>query len=71
MTSLDILAIAGSLRSGSYNAALVRAAQRHAPDGMDVTIYDGLRDKCDCSLRLPIRPRGSRQSFSDSGCASK
>jgi chromate reductase len=44
MTSLEILAIAGSLRSSSYNAALVRAAQRHAPDGMDVTIYDGLRD---------------------------
>ena len=44
MTPLDILAISGSLRSGSFNSALVRAAQRHAPDGIDVTIYDGLRD---------------------------
>jgi chromate reductase len=44
MTALDILAISGSLRRGSYNSALVRAAQRHAPDGMDVTIYDALRE---------------------------
>ena len=44
MTRLDILAISGSLRTGSYNAAMVRAAQEHAPDDIDVTIYDALRD---------------------------
>ncbi len=37
---LDILAIPGSLRRGSFNAALLRAAQAAAPDDVSVEIYD-------------------------------
>ena len=37
-----ILAISGSLRAGSYNSALLRAAVELAPDSMMIDIYDGL-----------------------------
>jgi chromate reductase len=40
MTSLKILAIAGSLRRGSYNRALVRAAAELAPAGATVEIAE-------------------------------
>ncbi len=37
---MNIIAISGSLRTGSYNTALLRAAQKHAPDGMNISIFD-------------------------------
>lgn len=39
-----VLGIAGSLRQGSYNRALVRAAAELAPEGADVRVWDGLRE---------------------------
>ena len=44
MSTMDVLAISGSLRAASYNSALVRAARSHAPQGIDVAIYGRLRD---------------------------
>ncbi len=41
---MHVLAIAGSLRAGSFNAALLRAALAHLPVGVTVTWEDGLRD---------------------------
>ncbi len=35
-----VLGIAGSLRAGSVNRALLRAAQEEAPQGMEVQLYD-------------------------------
>ena len=35
-----VLGISGSLRSGSFNTALLRAAQELAPSGMDLQIFD-------------------------------
>lgn len=35
-----VLAFAGSLRRGSYNRALLRAAEELAPDGMRIEIFD-------------------------------
>jgi chromate reductase len=37
-----LLVIAGSLREGSYNAALAHVAGQLAPPGTDVDLYDGL-----------------------------
>jgi chromate reductase, NAD(P)H dehydrogenase (quinone) len=39
---MRILAISGSLRRGSYNTALLRAARDVAPAGVTVELYDGL-----------------------------
>jgi chromate reductase len=41
---VKLLAISGSLRAGSYNTALARAARELAPDGVEIELYDGLGD---------------------------
>jgi chromate reductase, NAD(P)H dehydrogenase (quinone) len=38
--NLKILGISGSLRKGSFNTALLRAAQELASEGMEITILD-------------------------------
>jgi chromate reductase len=40
MPTTDVFAFAGSLRDGSYNRALLRAAQEVAPDDMAINIFD-------------------------------
>jgi chromate reductase, NAD(P)H dehydrogenase (quinone) len=40
MAELGVLGIAGSLRAGSYNRALLRAAQELAPAAIEVTAFD-------------------------------
>ena len=37
---LSVLGIAGSLRAGSFNRALLRAGQELAPPGMEITTFD-------------------------------
>ena len=44
MSVVKVFAISGSLRKSSFNTAALRAAKELAPDGMEVTIYDGLRE---------------------------
>jgi len=39
-----VLAISGSLRRLSYNEGLLRAAAKHAPEGVEVEILEGLED---------------------------
>src|SRR5262249_30935848 len=39
---MRILAISGSLREGSYNTALARAASELAPPGVEVELFDDL-----------------------------
>jgi chromate reductase, NAD(P)H dehydrogenase (quinone) len=43
-TRIRALGIAGSLREGSYNRALLRAARDLAPDGLEICIFEGLAD---------------------------
>ena len=40
---MHILAISGSLRSGSHNTELLRLAAAAAPAGVEVELYDGLK----------------------------
>ena len=42
--SIRILALVGSLRADSYNRQLAEAAVKHAPDGTDVEIFEGLAE---------------------------
>jgi len=39
---MRVLAISGSLRAGSFNTALLRAAAQAAPEGVEVELYEGL-----------------------------
>ncbi|HSF62085.1 MAG TPA: NAD(P)H-dependent oxidoreductase [Gaiellaceae bacterium] len=41
---MRILAVSGSLRDASYNTALARAAVGQAPEGVEIELYDRLRD---------------------------
>src|SRR5437660_3290681 len=41
---LRILGISGSLRRGSHNTTLLRAAAELLPPGVELGVYDGLRD---------------------------
>lgn len=41
---MRIAAISGSLRAGSHNGELLRAAAAAAPPGIEVVVYDGLKD---------------------------
>lgn len=40
---MRILAISGSLRAGSHNTVLLRAAAAAAPAGVEVEVYEGLK----------------------------
>jgi chromate reductase len=41
---MRVLAISGSLRTGSYNTALLRAAAEEAPEGVELELWDGLKE---------------------------
>jgi chromate reductase len=42
MSAFNILGISGSLRKASHNTAFLRAAVELAPEGVEVTIFEGL-----------------------------
>ena len=42
--ALRILGISGSLRRGSHNANLLRAAAELLPPGVELEVFDGLRE---------------------------
>lgn len=42
--ALRILGISGSLRRGSHNASLLRAAVEQLPPGVELEVFDGLRE---------------------------
>jgi NAD(P)H-dependent FMN reductase len=53
---MNVLAIPGSLRASSSNAALLRAAARVAPAGSEIAIYDGLGGLPHFSPDLDVDP---------------
>ncbi|CAM5641259.1 Secreted protein OS=Streptomyces glaucescens OX=1907 GN=SGLAU_29395 PE=4 SV=1 [Streptomyces glaucescens] len=42
--SVRILALVGSLRAGRDNRQLAEAAVKHAPEGADIQLFEGLPD---------------------------
>ncbi|NYV77428.1 NAD(P)H-dependent oxidoreductase [Streptomyces sp. UH6] len=42
--SVRVLALVGSLRAGSHNRQLAEAAAKHAPEGVEVELFEGLAD---------------------------
>ncbi|MER5296683.1 NAD(P)H-dependent oxidoreductase [Streptomyces pharetrae] len=42
--SVRILALVGSLRAGSHNRQLAEAAVKHAPEGADIQLFEGLAE---------------------------
>ena len=44
LSEIKVLGIAGSLREGSYNRALLRAARDLAPEGLEIRIFERLAD---------------------------
>ena len=44
MEPIRILGLSGSLRAGSHNTELLRAAALTLPSGAELSIYDGLRE---------------------------
>lgn len=40
---MKVLAVSGSLRRDSHNTALLRAAAAHAPAGVEIELWDGLK----------------------------
>ena len=62
---MKILAVSGSLRADSHNTQLLRAAREAAPEGVEVELWDGVRD-------LPLYDQDlensrSRSRFAGSG----
>jgi chromate reductase len=41
---MHVLAISGSLRADSHNTALLRAAAEEAPDGVELALWQGLKE---------------------------
>jgi chromate reductase len=41
---MRILAVSGSLREGSFNTSLLRAALEAAPDGVELELWEGIRE---------------------------
>src|SRR3954465_13081095 len=56
MPAIRILGISGSLRSGSHNTALLRAAALSLPPEAELEVYDGLRDLPHYDADLDVEP---------------
>jgi chromate reductase len=53
---MRILGISGSLRAGSYNTILLRAAAEAVPQGVELVIWEGLREIPPYDADLDVEP---------------
>ncbi len=56
MSAIRILGFSGSLRSGSHNTALLRAAALSLPSGVELEVFDGLRDLPHYDADIDVEP---------------
>jgi chromate reductase len=68
---MRILAVSGSLREGSYNTSLLRAALEAAPDGVELELWEGLAELplYDEDLETDDEPESVRRLRDDWGAA--
>src|SRR5262245_64458996 len=71
LSPVRILGVCGSLQAESANLALLRTAAASAPDGVDVVVYEGLRqlphfDPDVEASGQPASVRDWRQALADS-----
>ena len=62
---MNILAISGSLRSGSYNTALLRAAVEEAPRVVEVELWEGLKEIPAFDQDDELEPAATVEAFRD------
>jgi len=64
---MRILAVSGSLREGSFNTSLLRAAVEAAPDGIELELWEGIGDLPlydeDLELNAPESVRRLREEW--------
>ncbi|GAB2850951.1 NAD(P)H-dependent oxidoreductase [Actinocorallia aurea] len=66
--SVRILALVGSLRAGSHNRQLAEAAVKHAPEGVEIELYEGLgsvpfyNEDIDVAGSLPVEAAALREA---------
>src|SRR5258706_3183924 len=53
---MRILGLSGSLRRGSLNTALLRAAAQSLPPGVELEVFDGLRDLPHYDSDIDVEP---------------
>jgi chromate reductase len=53
---IRILGLSGSLRRGSHNTSLLRAAAMSLPSGVELEVFDGLRDLPHYDADLDVEP---------------
>jgi chromate reductase, NAD(P)H dehydrogenase (quinone) len=56
MPAIRILGISGSLRRGSHNTSLLRAAASSVPPGVQLGVFDGLADLPQYNADLDVQP---------------
>ena len=56
MPAMKILGISGSLRRGSHNTSLLRAAAQSLPSGVELEVFDGLADLPHYDADLDVDP---------------
>jgi chromate reductase len=53
---MRILGLSGSLRRGSHNTSLLQAAAKVLPPGVELEVYDGLRDLPHYDSDMDVEP---------------
>jgi chromate reductase len=56
MPAMRILGISGSLRRGSHNTSLLRAAAQSLPSGVELEVFEGLADVPNYDADLDVEP---------------
>lgn len=60
-SDIKILALVGSLRAASFNRQIAELAAKVAPDGVTVTMFEGLGGTCRSTTKTSTQRRRCRR----------